>query len=358
MSDLSFPISIAPMMEWTDRHYRFLMRLITKKTILYTEMVTAEAILHGNLEKLLYREKDNPIILQLGGDSPEKIFKASQIGMSYGYDGLNLNVGCPSQRVQSGSFGACLMKDPNLVAELMLAMKEGGQCPISIKHRIGVNGQESYKDLANFVKIVSEKGDCNHFIVHARIAILEGLSPSENRTIPPLRYEDVFQLKKDFPHLNFEINGGILNLIDAMRFLEQGLDGVMIGRAAYENPMVFQKADQLVDSFKDTVPKSNEGTDDSLDSKIRQNTILKEPMNWEDFNFKLESYLQNWLEKGGKVHSVLRHSLGFFHGKIGGKKFRRYLSENMHRSPNDPSLFRKAMQASGVIENENLILKI
>ncbi|NCN10210.1 MAG: tRNA dihydrouridine(20/20a) synthase DusA [Leptospira sp.] len=377
MSDLDFPLSIAPMMEWTDRHYRFLMRKITKKTILYTEMVTAEAILRGNQDKLLGKSEDGPCVLQLGGDNPEKILQASKIGREYDYDALNLNVGCPSERVQNGSFGACLMKEPNLVAELMLAMREGSDLPVSVKHRIGVNGLESYDDLARFVQIVNEKGQTDHFIVHARIAILEGLSPSENRTIPPLRYEDVFRLKKDFPTLRIEINGGIKDLNMAKQLINAGVDAVMIGRAAYENPMIFQFADQfqllskqdqssLITSLSEANAKFNNsniasnskinGSDmveaKSLSQGIFQQEAFVQPylesFDWEYLNEEIENYLNDWVSKGGKIHTVLRHALGFFYGQKGGRGFRRYLSENMHKSPSDVKLFRQAMQASGV----------
>lgn len=378
MSDLDFPLSIAPMMEWTDRHYRFLMRKITKKTILYTEMVTAEAILRGNQDKLLGKSEDSPCVLQLGGDNPEKILQASKIGREYDYDALNLNVGCPSERVQNGSFGACLMKEPNLVAELMLAMREGSDLPVSVKHRIGVNGLESYDDLARFVQIVNEKGQTDHFIVHARIAILEGLSPSENRTIPPLRYEDVFRLKKDFPTLRIEINGGIKDLNMAKQLIDAGVDAVMIGRAAYENPMIFQFADQfqllskqdqtsLITSISEANAKFNNlniasnskmNDSDKAEAKsLSQGTFQQEAFvqaylesfDWEYLNEEIENYLNDWVSKGGKIHTVLRHALGFFYGQKGGRGFRRYLSENMHKSPSEVRLFRKAVEASGVL---------
>jgi tRNA-dihydrouridine synthase A len=316
-------------------------------------------------------------VLQLGGDNPEKILQASRIGREYDYDALNLNVGCPSERVQNGSFGACLMKEPNLVAELMLAMREGSDLPVSVKHRIGVNGLESYDDLARFVQIVHEEGKTDHFIVHARIAILEGLSPSENRTIPPLRYEDVFRLKKDFPTLRIEINGGIKDLNMAKQLIDAGVDAVMIGRAAYENPMIFQFADQfqllskqdqssLITSLSEANAKFNNsniasnskinGSDmaeaKSLSQGIFQQEAFVQPylesFDWEYLNEEIENYLNDWVSKGGKIHTVLRHALGFFYGQKGGRGFRRYLSENMHKSPSDVKLFRQAMQASGV----------
>lgn len=340
MFDLDFPLSIAPMMEWTDRHYRFLMRKITQKTILYTEMVTAEAILRGNQEKLLGKSEDGPCVLQLGGDSPEKILQAARIGAEFCYDALNLNVGCPSERVQNGSFGACLMKEPNLVAELMLAMAEGSKLPVSVKHRIGVNGLESYDDLSKFVQIVHERGKTIHFIVHARIAILEGLSPSENRNIPPLRYDDVHRLKKDFPHLKIEINGGIKDLNDAIFQIDSGIDAVMIGRAAYENPMIFRFADSIF---------TNQGINSDLEKKNSINIMNPESFNWDKLNEEIEMYLSDWVAQGGRIHTVLRHALGFFYGQKGGRIFRRYLSENMHKSPSDIRLFKNAIASSGVL---------
>jgi tRNA-dihydrouridine synthase A len=331
---ISFPLSVAPMMEWTDRHYRFMMRLITKKTILYSEMVTAEAILRGDTDKLLAKNDDSPVILQLGGDNPDKILRASRYAKEYGYDGVNLNVGCPSDRVQNGNFGACLMKTPELVSELMIAMREGSSLPISIKHRIGIDGKESYQDLANFVQIISSKSKVSHFIIHARIAILGGLSPAENRSIPPLRYEDVFQVKRDFPDLRIEINGGIKTLADAKLIIKNGVDAVMIGRAAYENPSIFFEADHFP-------------TELNMIEDFPPDTISNQPnIDWNAFMDELEIYCKEWIEQGGKIHHVLRHSLGLFHGKPGGKKFRRYLSESMYKEPKGYDLFRRAYLAT------------
>lgn len=342
MTDSGFPLSIAPMMEWTDRHYRHLMRGITRKTVLYSEMVTAEAILRGNRDKLLSQERDNPVVLQLGGDNPERIRLASGFAREYGYDSLNLNVGCPSDRVQSGNFGACLMREPNLVSELMIAMREGSGLGVSVKHRIGVDGQESYEDLARFVRLVSEKARVDHFIVHARIAILGGLSPAENRTIPPLRYEDVFRLKEDFPGLRIEVNGGIRDLATARSFLERGLDGVMIGRAAYENPMIFQNADKMFAASTGGLGGmggfGTGGVSDLGDANSE--------FSWETWILHLEEYLRSWVASGGKVHIVLRHCLGLFHGQPGGRKFRCILTERMHKEPQNWGLFRECARIS------------
>ncbi|WCL50424.1 tRNA dihydrouridine(20/20a) synthase DusA [Leptospira sp. GIMC2001] len=378
---LLFPISIAPMMEWTDRHYRFLMRNFTKRTILYTEMVTAEAIIRGNRDKLLGKGEDNPVVLQIGGDDPEKIYKASSFAKDYGYDSVNLNVGCPSDRVQNGNFGACLMKDPRLVSELMIAMREGSQLESTVKHRIGIDGKESYEDLAEFVRIVSTQARVTHFIVHARIAILGGLSPKENRTIPPLRYEDVYRLKQDFPQLRIEMNGGILNLGQAVDVMKtDSIDSVMIGRAAYDNPFIFLNVDRLFDSnnhwigkeleqskvetrsfdgttklqssiakdgvtaiaqlqMEDTIPKNTIRSDASSHDQMESHTL-----DLVSLTEQIENYLEEHVRSGGHVHQVLRHAIGFFHGLPGSRQYRRYLSEHMHREKSAVDLFRRAVQ--------------
>lgn len=341
---LNYPLSIAPMMDWTDRYYRFIMRAMTKKTILYTEMITAQAILFGNPDEILEKDEDNPVVLQLGGNNPNLLAKALKISIKYGYNGFNLNVGCPSDKVSGGNFGACLMAFPELVAECVAAMKEATNLPVSVKHRIGINGKESYEDLARFVQIVHERGGCNHFIVHARIAILGGLSPKENRSIPPLRYEDVFQLKKDFPHLRIEINGGISSLENVKYFLKQGVDGVMIGRAAYENPSIFL----LADSF--------------LESKEENNYVNQPKIKATDFfcssSFvkELTQYLEKSIEKGAKVHHILRHTLGFFHGVPGSRKYRQFLSDRMYKEPFNPYLYQQALEYSGILKQSKAII--
>ena len=231
------------MMEWTDRHYRVFMRRITEKTLLYTEMVTTAAILRGDRKRFLdFDPIEKPLILQLGGDNPEDLAECSKIAEDFGYDGVNLNVGCPSDRVRDGHFGACLMAKPDLVRSCTEAMKSAVSIPVSVKHRIGINGLESYENLKNFIQVVSQSG-IRDFTIHARIAVLGGLSPVQNRTIPPLRYEDVFQIKKEFPSLRIEINGGIRDLDTAGSLLEK-VDAVMIGRAAYEIPYLFAGVDE------------------------------------------------------------------------------------------------------------------
>ncbi|MCW7482586.1 tRNA dihydrouridine(20/20a) synthase DusA [Leptospira kanakyensis] len=310
----SYRISVAPMMDWTDRHFRFFIRLISKHTLLYTEMVTTGAILRGkdNHRYLDFSKEENPIALQLGGDSPVALAECAKIGEGYGYDEINLNVGCPSDRVQSGSFGACLMKEPDLVAEMVSACKAKVKIPVTVKHRIGVNGKETYEDLHSFVSKIKEAG-ADHSIVHARIAILEGLSPKENRTVPPLRYEDVYRLKEEFPDLPITINGGIKTHAEIKEHLTK-VDGVMMGRAAYDNPFLFHEVDQLYYGSKKNLPSREE--------------VLKE----------LISYIRLTLEKEGKVHHILRHILGLYFGEKGAREYRKFLTDRMHTTGANESI--------------------
>ncbi|MCB1156025.1 MAG: tRNA dihydrouridine(20/20a) synthase DusA [Leptospiraceae bacterium] len=304
---LTQPLSIAPMMDWTDRYYRYLMRLITRKTLLYTEMVTTPALLHGNRKNFLQFNKfEKPLVLQLGGDNPSELMFAARLAEEWGYSGINLNVGCPSDRVQNGNFGACLMANPHLVGECLLSMQNVVKIPVSIKHRIGIDGYETYQDLQNFVSLVSSYG-CKHFIIHARVAILKGLSPLENRTIPPLRYEDVYKIKKEFPDLQIDINGGIRDFTTAKKQLKF-VDSVMIGREAYENPFLFEKADSTFfgEEYK---PK-------------KRKQILEE----------LSFYLQEEVGKGQKPSAILRHCLNLYKGVSGSKQYKRFLTENMYKN--------------------------
>ncbi len=302
----SYRISVAPMMDWTDRHFRFFMRLVSKHALLYTEMVTTGAILRGkdNHRYLDFSKEEHPIALQLGGDSPIALAECAKIGEDYGYDEINLNVGCPSDRVQSGSFGACLMKEPELVAEMVAACKSKVKVPVTVKHRIGVNGKDSYEDLFHFVSKIKEAG-VDHIIVHARIAILEGLSPKENRTIPPLRYADVYKLKNDFPGLPMTINGGIKTHSEISEHLTK-IDGVMIGRAAYDNPFLFHDVDGLYFDSKEKSPSREE--------------VIEE----------LIPYVRSVLKKEGKIHYILRHILGLFYGEKGAREYRKFLTDRMH----------------------------
>ena len=312
-------VSIAPMMDWTDRHYRFFMRIITKKTLLYTEMITTGAILYGDRDRFLsYSKVELPLVIQLGGDNPDHLAECSLIAEGYGYTEVNLNVGCPSDRVQNGNFGACLMAKPELVASCVAKMKSRVKIPVTVKHRIGIDSFDKYEDLRNFVKIVSEAG-CDKFIVHARIAILKGLSPSENRTIPPLRYNDVYELKKEFPHLNIEINGGIKDPLISSELFEK-TDGIMIGRKAYEDPYIFSEVDSELFKCSTEIPNRKE--------------VL----------YQMIPYIEEHAKRGGKPNQIIRHILGLFNGVRGAKYFRRYLSENMYTMTDIKSLIQGSVE--------------
>lgn len=299
------PMSVAPMMERTDRHFRYFMRQITHRTLLYTEMITTAAILHGDREKLLdFSPEEKPLALQLGGDNPQDLYTCARIAEDWGYDEVNLNVGCPSDRVQNGNFGACLMARPDLVAKAVEAMQKATHLPITVKHRIGIDDRDRYEDMADFVRIVSEAG-CQRFTVHARKAWLKGLSPKENRTIPPLRYEDVHRLKREFPHLAIEINGGIATLEQAREQL-QFVDAVMIGRAAYDNPYLFATCDRDFYGEKTPPPARREVVEAML------------------------PYIEYWIAKGLKLNAISRHLLQLFAGQPGTKAWKRHISENAH----------------------------
>ncbi|BAW95822.1 dihydrouridine synthase A [[Synechococcus] sp. NIES-970] len=290
------------MMDRTDRHFRYLMRQITRRTLLYTEMITTQAIIHGDRPKLLdFDPAEHPISLQLGGDNPKELAACAKVGEDWGYDEINLNVGCPSPRVQQGNFGACLMTQPELVADCVAAMQRAVNIPVTVKHRIGVDEQDSYADLCRFIEIVSATG-CDRFSVHARKAWLQGLSPKENRTVPPLRYEDVYQLKQDFPHLWIEINGGITELEQIQAHLTQ-VDAVMVGRAAYDNPYLFATVDR--DIYGEAIqPKS-------------RHEIVEAML----------PYIERSTKAGVKLHSISRHMLALFLGQPGTKAWKRYITE-------------------------------
>lgn len=297
------PLSIAPMMDRTDRHFRYLMRQITRYTLLYTEMVTTPAIIHGDREKLLgFSTVEKPLVLQLGGDKPSELAECAKIAEDWGYDAVNLNVGCPSSRVQNGNFGACLMAKPQLVAAAVAAMQQAVTIPVTVKHRIGIDDRDRYEDMQEFVHTVSEAG-CRHFIVHARKAWLQGLSPKENRTVPPLRYEDVYRLKTDFPQLFIEINGGISDLDQVADCLHY-VDGVMIGREAYDNPYLFA-----------TVDRDFYGSQAAIPSRIQ---IVEAML----------PYIDHWLGKGIRLNSITRHMLQIFAKQPGTKAWKRYISQN------------------------------
>ncbi|MEG3437945.1 tRNA dihydrouridine(20/20a) synthase DusA [Pannus brasiliensis CCIBt3594] len=319
-------LSVAPMMDYTDRHFRYFLRQITRRPLLYTEMITAMAIKHGDRYKLLgFSELEKPLSLQLGGDDPALLAECARIAEDFGYDEVNLNVGCPSSRVKEGNFGACLMARPELVAKTIEAMIQAVSIPVTVKHRIGIDDLDSYENMANFVKIVAGSG-CQRFTVHARKAWLKGLSPKENRTVPPLRYEDVYRLKQEFPCLFIEINGGITDLEQVKNHLQR-VDAVMIGRAAYENPYLFATVDRDFYGEPATPPTRQEAIE------------------------KMLPYIDEWVGKGYKLHTISKHLLQLFAGQPGTKAWKRYISENSHHPNADSSVIQQALQEVDSVAN-------
>jgi tRNA-dihydrouridine synthase A len=296
-------LCVAPMLDWTDRHCRYFLRLISRRALLYTEMVTTGAILHGDRDRLLgFHPREKPLAVQFGGSDPRDLAECARIAEDRGFDEINLNVGCPSDRVQRGRFGACLMAEPELVAECVAAMKAAVSLPVTVKCRIGVDDRDSCEELAHFVETVSA-GGCETFIIHARKAWLSGLSPRENREIPPLRYDVAESIKRDFPRLRIILNGGIADLDQAEQHLAR-FDGVMLGRAAYHNPYLLAEADRRIFADGHPVPS--------------RHGILGE----------LLPYVSAELAQGTRLHAITRHILGLFHGMPGGRIWRRYLGEN------------------------------
>lgn len=305
------------MLDWTDRFERYFLRLITRHTLLYTEMVTTGALLHGDRERFLeFDPAEHPVALQLGGSDPKALAACARLGEERGYDEINLNLGCPSDRVQSGRFGACLMAEPSLVAECMSAMIEAVAIPVTIKTRIGIDNRDSYGELTAFVAKVAESG-CHSFIIHARKAWLKGLSPKENRDIPPLHYDWVHRLKQEFPQLEITINGGIKSLDEAEAQLKH-VDGVMIGREAYQNPWILAEADQRLYGDDHPIPTRHE--------------IIE----------RLLPFVEQELTKGSRLQQISRHILGLFQGQPGARAWRRHLSENAHRKGAGPEIIRQA----------------
>jgi tRNA-dihydrouridine synthase A len=295
------------MMDWTDRHCRYFLRLISRHALLYTEMLATAAILCGDRQRLLeFHPAERPLAIQLGGSEPADLARCAEIAEAWGYDEVNLNVGCPSERVRDGRFGACLMAEPELVADCVQAMVEAVSIPVTVKTRIGVDEQDSYEDLVRFVAKVSEAG-CRVWIIHARKAWLRGLSPRENRTIPPLRYEIVRRLKEDFPKLEVILNGGITSLEQAGEHLVW-CDGVMLGRAVRHNPYLLAEVDRRFYSDAATVPTRAQ--------------IIE----------RFTPYVHEELRKGTRLHAMTRHLLGLFRGVPGGRNWRRRLSEGASRT--------------------------
>ena len=296
-------VSVAPMMDCTDRHERYFLRLISKKVLLYTEMIVSEAIDRGDKKKLLeFNIKEKPVALQLGGSSPKLLAKAAKTGEEFGYDEINLNLGCPSKKVQKNKFGACLMKEPNLVADCLNEMISSTKLPVTVKTRIGYDNVEDYQNIYEFINLLSKTG-VKTFIMHARKAMLGKFTPKQNLNIPPLKYDFVYKLKKDLPDLEIIINGGINNTDQIKQHLNH-VDGVMIGRSIYHSPYF------LADIEKEIY---------STENILTREEVIKE----------LIDYVKIEIQKGTKLHHIMRHTLGLFHGKSGSSFWKRYLSENM-----------------------------
>jgi tRNA-dihydrouridine synthase A len=313
---MSHRFCIAPMMEWTDRHCRLLHRLLTRRARLYTEMVTAEAVIRGERERLIgFDVREHPVALQLGGSAPARLAKAAKIGAELGYDEINLNVGCPSDRVQSGRFGACLMREPALVADCAAAMRAAVSVPITVKCRLGVDDQEPEESLRAMIAACSQAG-VGTFIVHARKAWLEGLSPKENRDVPPLDYELVYRVKRENPSLTIVLNGGIATLDAAERHLAH-VDGVMMGRAAYQSPAVLAEVDRRF--------------------------FGGEEIDFENAVEAYVDYVDEQLTRGVPLNAMTKHMLGLFNGRPGARLFRRHLSENACRRGAGIAVLRDAL---------------
>jgi tRNA-dihydrouridine synthase A len=319
-------LSVAPMMDWTDRHCRKFHRQITRHTWLYTEMVTTGALLYGDVARHLdFNEEEHPVALQLGGSEPADLAKSAKLGEQWGYDEINLNCGCPSERVQKGAFGACLMAEPQLVADCVKAMRDAVSIDVTVKHRIGIDQTASYDFVRDFVGTVAEAG-CKTFIVHARNAILKGLSPKENREIPPLKPEYAYQLKRDFPELEILINGGIKTLADIDAHL-QHVDGVMLGREAYHNPYIMAAFDTRY--YHDETPaKSRVEVLQAMQPYIRE---------------QLERFGRAGAGGGLRLNSITRHMLGLMAGMPGARAFRQTLSDSKKLAAGDPALLLEAL---------------
>jgi len=315
----AMPLSVAPMMDRTDRHYRYFMRQITKRTLLYTEMVTTGALIYGDRgHHLDYAEEEHPIALQLGGDDPAAMAECAAMGEDWGYDEVNINVGCPSDRVQRGQFGVCLMARPERVAECVAVMRARVSIPVTVKHRIGFDDIDRYEDMLRFVDVVAE-AEADRFTVHARKAWLQGLSPKQNRNVPPLRYEDVHRLKRDRPELFVEVNGGFKTLDQVALQLEH-VDAVMVGRAAYDDPYLFAEADRRF--FGDERPV------------LTRHEVVA----------RMLDYADRWVkDHDGRLHAISRHLLSLFAGMPGARAYRRYISENAPRQGADAGVLREAL---------------
>lgn len=316
--NLNRRFAVAPMLDWTDRHCRYFHRLISRHALLYTEMVTTGALMYGDRERFLgFNPLENPVAYQLGGSNPKDLAVCAKLVEEHGYAEVNLNVGCPSDRVQNGSFGACLMAQPSLVAECVASMADAVNIPVTVKCRIGIDDQDSYEELVDFIGTIAAAG-CRTFIVHARKAWLSGLSPKQNREIPPLRYDVVYQLKRDFPQLEIILNGGITCLDDCDEILTK-LDGVMVGREAYQNPYILSTVDRRWYGDGHEIPS-------------RQAIIES-----------LIPYAEQHLQTGARLNNITRHTLGLFHGMPKARSWRRYLSENACKHGADINVLLEAL---------------
>lgn len=319
MPNINRKFTVAPMLDWTDRHCRYFHRLLTKQAPLYTEMVTTGALLNGDVERhLRFNAFEQPVALQLGGSEPKEMVACARLAEDYGYAEVNINVGCPSERVQKGAFGACLMAEPHLIADCVAAMQAAVNMPVTVKNRIGIDEQQERDSLFNFVETVAQAG-CQTFIVHARKAWLKGLSPKENREIPPLNYALVYELKQAFPQLEIIINGGITTLEQCQHHL-QWVDGVMVGREAYHNPWLLAQ----VDSQLYATPDSFNQRKAVIDAFI--------------------PYIEQQLSQGGTLAPMSKPILGLFQGIAGARYWRRYISENAFKPNADAKILLQAMQ--------------
>lgn len=311
-------VSVAPMMGWTDRHDRYFLRLISPNALLYTVMITTGALVYGKkMEVLEYNPEEHPLALQLGGSDPKDLAACAKMAENYHYDEVNLNCGCPSDRVQKGKFGACLMAEPKLVADCIDAMKQAVDIPVTVKTRIGIDDKDSYEFLTDFVGTVAEKG-CNVFIIHARKALLNGLSPDDNRKIPPLKYETAFRLKRDFPGLKIILNGGLKTIEDIQKVMPQ-VDGVMIGREAYSNPYFMAE----------------------IEREIFQSKTVSERL---EIIENLFPYIERELASGTPLKDITRHILGLWQGLPGARKWRRILSEEAYKPAANANVVRAALR--------------
>ncbi len=313
-------LSVAPMLDHTDRYCRYFLRQISRRTLLYTEMITTGALLHRDPARFLdYHPAEHPLAIQLGGSEPDALAACAGMADEWGYDEINLNVGCPSDRVQSGRFGACLMAEPDRVAECMSAMRTATQKPVTIKHRIGIDEMDSYEALARFVDTIANAG-CDVFIVHARKAWLHGLNPKQNRDIPPLRYDVVHQLKRDFPDLTWVINGGFTHLAEVDEQLQQ-LDGVMIGREVYRNPWLLADVDHRIYV-------------DQRENRSRRQVVES-----------MLPFIEHACSQGTPLHRITRHMSGLYQGQPGARKWRRYLSEHAHQAGTGVEIIENALRS-------------